>query len=835
MKAKKTRQTTIPCWETLSTLRRVLHFPQIPLRRLLAPILALVLLFLLTARENGKELMGNISMELLFQMRGPVPPPQDIVLVVVDEDSIAAYGQWPFPRSLHARLLRQLEGAKAVGFDFLFSEASRNPQDDADFSAALQAGPPTVLAALRQRRSQAPYPGAMQQPASSLHGYRALGHIAIAVQPGGLLRKVNLTPSVGAPSMAVSLAAAAGVETPHYAQPQFLNFYGDGGNFQTVSYKDVLEGAVPPALFQDRYVLIGTRARGLGDFHVTVFTRYRPTPGVELQATVLGNLLNASFIRQMPGLMPVLIGLFALLPLFVWPFWSERYNALLNLALALALLGCALVLFSSRNCAFDWLGPIQFLFFSYLFYLLQEVFSATRHILHQIRVLDHLLDERLYRVLDDSLGQVDQDEQSRSKLQDWAESARFFSVQVGQSEQPRLQLRSRRVLFSSAGIQGLLRRLHTAVDGMRLQHYFLDNLLNRELPPLMLWDSRTGQPIFSNVAFRDLWQACSGKQSEALPDFNEFVSLALELSGKNAGNRDPAAEGQVRFDLAEGQIRFDLQVRLPSGQRDFQGSIQPIAAPGTEFAGSLVLLQDVTEIKELERVKDEVVSIVSHELKQPLTVILGYGQMLAEGLNGPNQVFAQKICGQAERLNRMIRDFLDIARLESGRQQIKRQPFPLDRLVTEALETVQTSATKKGIQVNAETPDSAASYNGDESLLAHALLNLLDNAVKFSAPGTTVTVRLKEEENRFIVQVADQGPGIPDEERERVFGKFQRGSRTAKDEGFGLGLHLVHQIIEGHGGTIMALAVPKGATFEIVLPKEDDEGGAETAPPSPGV
>ncbi len=804
------------------------HLPQIPLHRLLAPILALALLFLLTARENGKELMSNVSLELLFQMRGPVPPPQDIVLVVVDEDSIATYGQWPFPRSLHARLLRQLAGAKAVGFDFLFSEASRNPQDDADFSAALQAGPPTVLAALRQRRSQSPQPGAMQQPAASLHGYRALGHIAIAVQPGGLLRKVNLTPSVGAPAMAVSLAAVAGVETPHYAKPQFVNFYGDGGNFQSLSYKEVLEGAVPPDLFKDRYVLIGTRARGLGDFHVTVFTHYRPTPGVELQATILGNLLNASFIRQMPGLTPMLIGLFILLPLFVWPLLSERYNALLNLTLALALLGCALTLFTYRNCAFDWLGPIQFLFFSYLFYLLLEVFNATRYILHQIRVLDHLLDERLYRILDDSPDQVDQNGQARTKLQAWAESARFFSVQAGQNGQP--QLRARRVLFSSAGIQGLLRRLHTAVDAMRLQHHFLDNLLNRELPPLMLWDSRTGQPIFSNVAFRDLWQACCGKQSEALPDFNEFVALALELSGKNAGNRDPAAEGQVRFDLAEGQIRFDLQVRLPSGQRDFQGSIQPIAAPGTDFAGSLALLQDVTEIKELERVKDEVVSIVSHELKQPLTVILGYGQMLAEGLNGPNQVFAQKICGQAERLNRMIRDFLDIARLESGRQQIRRQPFPLDRLVTEALETVQPSAAQKGIQVQAETPDSAAPYNGDESLLAHALLNLLDNAVKFSAPGTAVTVRVREEADRFVVQVADQGPGIPDEERERVFGKFQRGSRTAKDEGFGLGLHLVHQIIEGHGGTIVALAVPKGATFEIVLPKE---GGSATTPPSP--
>ena len=114
---------------------------------------------------------------------------------------------------------------------------------------------------------------------------------------------------------------------------------------------------------------------------------------------------------------------------------------------------------------------------------------------------------------------------------------------------------------------------------------------------------------------------------------------------------------------------------MPAGTRDFQGTVHRLLAPESGFCGDLALLQDITEIKELERVKDEVVSIVSHEFKQPLTVILGYGQMLMEELEGANRTFAQKICGQAGRLNRMIRDFLDIARLESGRQQIRRLPF----------------------------------------------------------------------------------------------------------------------------------------------------------------
>ena len=337
-----------------------------------------------------------------------------------------------------------------------------------------------------------------------------------------------------------------------------------------------------------------------------------------------------------------------------------------------------------------------------------------------------------------------------------------------------------------------------------------------------MWDAETDEPVFANEAFREFWQAFSMRADNVLPALSTFASQV----------KTRPADGLAGHGYENGQQLqiFDLQVRMPSGRRYLQGSMHRLLAPDTGFSGILALLQDITEIKELERVKDEVVSIVSHELKQPLTVILGYGQMLSEDLDGASRTYAQKICSQAERLNRMIRDFLDIARLESGRQQLKRFPFPLERMVAEALETIQTAAVKKGIQLREEVPEKTTSYCGDEALLVHAVLNLLDNAVKFSAAGTVVLVRLREEADRFVLQVADQGPGIPEAERQRVFGKFQRGSRTEKDEGFGLGLHLVHQIIEGHGGTIEALAVPVGATFQIVLPKAGAETeGAESA------
>lgn len=743
------------------------------LRRSAAPALSLLLLLVL-AWSGGRTILVNTGMDLLFRARGAMPPDQRIVIVGVDDATLAAYGRWPLPRRLHAELLGRLAGARALGLDFLFSEAAA---DDALLSAALASGPPAVLAVAPDGRQ------GLLKPHSGISGYAGLGHIEAMLSGDGIVRQVRLSPLEEVPLFAASLASVAGLgkalDTGSH-EPRFINFYGPESTFLTLSYRDVLEGKYPDTVFAGRFVLVGAQALGLGDSYITTFTRKTPTPGIEIQATILSNLLNNSFVRPLPWLTPMLIALFALLPLGLWPALGERRNLLCNLLLTVLVLVAALQLFR-RHCFFDYLSPLAFLLFTYLFYLCLELFAAVRHILHQTQMLDQELDERLRLV-----------------------------YHAGQGPS------AGHCPFSPAGIQEHLKRLQRVAAALRLQHHFLDNLLNRELPPLILWESGSGEPVFANVAFHAFWRACTGQEGGGLPRFQDF------------GARIPLKPPEDSAAGAGTRSRFDLQVKMPAGTRDFQGTVHRLLAPESGFCGDLALLQDITEIKELERVKDEVVSIVSHEFKQPLTVILGYGQMLMEELEGANRTFAQKICGQAGRLNRMIRDFLDIARLESGRQQIRRLPFSLEHMVAEALESIQSSAGKKGILVTQEAPEHTSLYSGDEDLLMHALLNLLDNAVKFSDAGTVVKVVLVEEPERFVLRVVDQGPGIPDAERERIFGKFQRGSRTEKDEGFGLGLHLVHQIIEGHGGSIEALAVPVGATFEIVLPKAAAGEGTQT-------
>jgi signal transduction histidine kinase len=369
-----------------------------------------------------------------------------------------------------------------------------------------------------------------------------------------------------------------------------------------------------------------------------------------------------------------------------------------------------------------------------------------------------------------------------------------------------------------ASIQRHLDRLQAAINALSLQHHFLDDLLKKELPPLILWERTSGRPIFANTAFVEFWRRFTGETEAPLPASDTFRA-AMD---NHQAEADPTAAPAGADPTAP---CVDVEVRDDSGlRRHLQVRRHRLQAADVRFSGTLAVFQDVTELKELERVKDEVVSIVSHELKLPLTTILGYGEMLALTLDGAPRQYAGEICSQTRRLNRMIEDVLDIARLESGRQRVRRAPFPPGRMLEDAIAAVAPRSGAKSIDIMLERPERTSPLIGDESLLLQAVLNLLDNGVKFSPAHTTMTLRLVEEPEQFVITVADQGPGIPAAERQAVFDKFQRGAQTGGAEGFGLGLHLVRQIIGLHGGEIEAVEAEVGACFRLTLPKRTDSG-----------
>jgi signal transduction histidine kinase len=350
---------------------------------------------------------------------------------------------------------------------------------------------------------------------------------------------------------------------------------------------------------------------------------------------------------------------------------------------------------------------------------------------------------------------------------------------------------------------------------LTLQHHFVNHLLSEETPSLALWEKGSGEIVLANSSFTGLWRDAVDRQA-ALPGFVEFISFLAE--------KQPGGEkkGNLREDslLEHGDRIVDIDLMQYGWKKHFRVLLHGVDNPVSGFHGILASFTDVTEIKELERLKGEVMNIVSHELKLPLTTILGFGEMLVATLDRDEKMYAEEICSQSRRLGKMIEDFLDIARVESGRYKINRYPLDMLSVIYDAISAVTHMANRKDIELEVNVPNKVTPIMGDEPLLTQAVLNLLDNAVKFSPKNSTVYFTLQEKEDQLRISIKDEGPGVTVSDRKRIFQKFSRGEIQPEEKGFGLGLSFVKQVVDGHGGSIEVLSVSgRGAEFEMILPK----------------
>lgn len=241
-----------------------------------------------------------------------------------------------------------------------------------------------------------------------------------------------------------------------------------------------------------------------------------------------------------------------------------------------------------------------------------------------------------------------------------------------------------------------------------------------------------------------------------------------------------------------------------------------------QFTG---MLRDITERKEVERMKNEFVSVVSHELRTPLTSIVGSLGLVAGGVSGELPEQARALIGIAhnnsERLVRLINDILDIEKIESGKMQFNPEVVSLYPLLEQALLANQGYAAKFGVRLVLAPGAPEAMVLADPDRLMQVVTNLLSNAVKYSPRDGTVEVSLSGRGERLRVEVADHGPGIPEEFRSRIFGKFAQAdsSDIRIKGGSGLGLSISKAIIERSGGEVGYVSeAGRGATFWFELP-----------------
>jgi len=245
-----------------------------------------------------------------------------------------------------------------------------------------------------------------------------------------------------------------------------------------------------------------------------------------------------------------------------------------------------------------------------------------------------------------------------------------------------------------------------------------------------------------------------------------------------------------------------------------------------QVCGAVAVLHDITREKQIQQMKNDFVSHVSHELKTPLASITAFTEMLADGEAKDEETqkeFYSVIQNQAQRLNRLIEDILNSSRIESGLIKINKETASLTMLIEEQMQMIKGFAEEKEVEVTGQKPIVYDQVNVDKSMIQEVIVNLLSNAVKYTPAGGSVKIETEVDENAALVRVSitDTGVGIPEDDIKYVFDKFYRvGANKKQAEGTGLGLNLVKQIIEKvHNGRVFVKSkVGVGSTFGFELP-----------------
>jgi PAS domain S-box-containing protein len=285
---------------------------------------------------------------------------------------------------------------------------------------------------------------------------------------------------------------------------------------------------------------------------------------------------------------------------------------------------------------------------------------------------------------------------------------------------------------------------------------------------------------------------------------------------------DPATYAARMRELAatpETESRDEFELR-ESG-RVFQGFTRPVIGRNDEYLGRVWTLREVTESRQVDRIKDALIANVSHELRTPLTSIVGYLDLMGTGdqaLGEEDARFLEVVQRNAARLQHMVEELLFVGRVDSEGLLLELDHVDITELARNAIRSALPVAGAHDLTLELEEQGPAHAYV-DPKRITQVFDNLLANAIKFTEPGGSVTVCISSEESGIVASVSDTGCGIPESEQPRLFERFFRSSATADLPGTGLGLTIVRTIVESHGGSIGFTSTEgEGTTFTFSLP-----------------
>ncbi|WP_051234167.1 CHASE2 domain-containing protein [Halomonas halocynthiae] len=721
------------------------------------------------------------------------PVSSDVLIVAIDELSLESLGAWPWPRNIHAQLLDRLTDAdaKAVLMDVFFTEPARHSVEDKQLTEAIERNGNVFLPVLRLHG--AGMRGSVLPPLPELRDVaRGLGHVSVETDTDGMVRRLYLNVKSAGESwnqLAWQLYQTLQEETeeplttlPKVLQPLSRSdnanwqsdqvvrvpYRGPPGSYSSVPYISVLRGEVPDVLLRDRVIMVGATAGGLGDKHpVSLAFTQGSMPGVEVQANLFDALRDGRFIVNVPEKVAAGLGLLPLLGM-VLILWLLRFRYLMLPAI-LALLATLLASWLLMTQGWWWPPSISMLSIvaAYLLISWRSQAEALNWFKKEIEQLER--EPHLFPVVD------------AEPPPNWGDA-----------------------------LHRRLYALDTGVERLRSARRFVsDSLKSLPLPLLVVADD--GRVILANRLARELEHQQLGRRCENICEFLETLddNILAGSDGNSLGSALGGAHGRRVYGVAERCYRLDFAPLRTSRL--------------TRQNGWLIGLVDLTAENQAEEQRARMLRFLSHDLKSPQTGLLALVDLQRKPQTAlPDEAFYQRIEQQVRTGLSLTEDFMQLAKIEFGAPVM--DVVVLEDVVMEVLDQVWAAARIKRIKLNSALEcEEGGIVRGDRGYLVRALHNVLENAVKYSPVDTEITVTVKEEAERVICQICDQGRGIAEADLPYIFESYSRVNVDAEVQGHGLGLALVKAVIDQHRGDISCTStLGEGTCFTLTFIRDNE-------------
>ena len=810
--------------------------------------------------------------------------PDDLVVVAIDERSLRARGRWPWPRNELAALIDRLAAAqvRAVAVDIVLAD-STSGEHDSRLASAIQALPIVVLPVFIDALTVGGVPVEIM-PIPRLAELADLGHVHVEFDADGVARGIYLYQGVGDahwPHFSLALAHALGEAHPREAiRPDGFTmrrvrddyrrvpFPGAAGNVAHLSALDVLENDSILPLLAGMTVFVGVIATAADDAVVTPLTgAERPMSGVELNANVYSAIRSNALITPLGAAWHLGLTMFLCIAA---PIILPRLNPRWSLGTTLVLSAIPILGSMSLLATGTWFAPLS----------ASLVILAT-YPLWSWRRLDYA-----FRYLTDDLGSLEAEADQLpvdTENRDLARSLEFLAQLHGfegwgiygtdgverrtgsaPASCPAVEvpgqwqysnsgawlrvtdtdttcviglIAPRAVLESPEVRRSLTHMRDTFVErrrGRRGAYEAIGALLRR----LARTSSRVG--VLRRVVVDTMSHMGDGL---LLVDGFGQVTLANEKAASLArANSDtfiglPFWEALANLRLAEGQWIDIARACFVEGDRvevnaeSASGASLLVHAARIDLGqpvgqGMIVNLVDITALREAERGRSETLAFLSHDLRSPMVSLLALVKRHRERADDTSdQALLDSVETYARRNLDASDKFLQLARLQTS-EDVEFYDFEVTNVMDNAVEQLYFQAEDKGVVIevasNTEYPDGIW-VRGNAELLERALINLVDNAIKYSPAGSRITTSTRSADGHVVLEVHDQGDGIPLREQGSLFELYYRvpGRSARRERGSGLGLPFVKAVAERHGGRVEIESQPgAGSTFRIVLPTD---------------